>query len=331
MGYVVPLEADEAIEEPLVGRKFASLARAFREGFPVPAALVVTTRAQAAWRAHAAWPDGLREEVAAAAARLGGSLSVRSSAVKEDLAGWSFAGQYRSFLNIPTVAELLARIEDCRESAASETVRAYLAASRVEGAEAEAPLMAVILQRMVHAAWSGVAFSRDPRRPDAENTLWIEAARGTGEALVSGRLTPWRARVERGMTPRIVHDGGPSSRLPQEVPCSAIADLLAGLEERLGLPELDIEWALDGDGMLWLLQLRPITSCSEAGTDLPPPGIWTRRLAEDLWGERLEPFLADVMLRHAPRFDLSPILARLGIPRVQPTLAVIHGYLYVNG
>lgn len=331
MGYVVPLGADEAIEESLVGRKFASLARAFREGFPVPAAFVVTTRAHAAWRANAAWPDGLQEEVKTAAGRLGGSLSVRSSAVKEDLAGRSFAGQYRSFLNITTAAELLARIEDCWESAASEAVRAYLAASRVEGAEAEAPLMAVILQRMVHAAWSGVAFSRDPRHPDAENAVWIEAVRGTGEALVSGRRTPWRARVDRGGAPRVVYDGGPSPRLPEEIPWSAIAGLLAGLEERLGLPELDIEWALDRDGMLWLLQLRPITTRGDAGTDLPPPGIWTRRLAEDLWGERLEPFLADVMLRHAPRFDLSRILSRLGISLLQPALAVIHGYLYVNG
>ncbi len=331
MRYIVPLDADEALAEHLVGRKFAFLARAFREGFPVPAAFAVSTRAHAAWRVEAAWPEGLRQEVKAAADRLGFRLSVRSSAVKEDLAGWSFAGQYRSFLNITTTAELFARVEDCWESAASDAVRAYLAASAVEGAAAEAPLMAVVLQRMVHAAWSGVAFSRDPRSPAVENAVWIEAVRGTGEELVSGRGTPWRARVERGRTPRVVYDAGPSPRLPLEVPWPEIAGLLVLLEKRLGIPEIDIEWALDGEGRLWLLQLRPITTRGEEATDLPPPGIWTRRLAEDLWGERLEPFLADVMLRHAPRFDLSRILSRLGISSVRPALAVIHGYLYVNG
>ncbi len=331
MGHIVPLDADEALAEHLVGRKFAFLARAFREGFPVPAAFAVSTRAHAAWRAEAAWPEGLREEVTAAAGRLGLRLSVRSSAVKEDLAGWSFAGQYRSFLNISTTAELLARVEDCWQSAASDAVRAYLAASAVEGAAAEAPLMAVVLQRMVHASWSGVAFSRDPRQPRLGTAVWIEAVRGTGEDLVSGRRTPWRARVEREGAPRVLYDGGPSSRLPPEVPWPAIAGLLLRLEARLGIPEIDIEWALDGEGRLWLLQLRPITTRGEEATDLPPPGIWTRRMAEDLWGERLEPFLADVMLRHAPRFDLSRILSRLGIAPVRPALAVIHGYLYLNG
>ena len=63
---------------------------------------------------------------------------------------------------------------------------------------------------------------------------------------------------------------------------------------------------------------------------LPPAGAWTRKIADDLWADRLEPFMAEVMLSHAPRFDLSRIARMAGITPVLPALTVINGYLYVN-
>jgi phosphohistidine swiveling domain-containing protein len=61
-----------------------------------------------------------------------------------------------------------------------------------------------------------------------------------------------------------------------------------------------------------------------------PAGVWTRKIANDLWADRLTPFLADAMVQTAHRFDLSRALKILGIRATRPTLAVINGYLYVN-
>jgi pyruvate,water dikinase len=101
------------------------------------------------------------------------------------------------------------------------------------------------------------------------------------------------------------------------------------LEAARGGERVDVEWAVDRGGRLWLLQVRPITVL-DTEAEGAPPGSWTRRIADDLWADRLDPFTAGVMLAHAPRFDLSRISRRCGIPPVQPALAVIHGYLYVN-
>jgi pyruvate,water dikinase len=330
MGFIVGLEDSQALDPQIVGRKFASLARAVREGFSVPAAVVITTQAHAHFLATGSWPDGLAEGVLDAALQLQIplGLSIRSSATLEDLAGQSFAGQYRSFLEVTSERELLRRIEECWESAAAETVRSYLRALNVQGSDAETPLMAVVVQRMVRATVAGVAFSRDPLRPERSGII-IEAVKGHAESLVSGQRSPCRVRVGRDGRV-LVETRSPSYlRLVRRTPWRDIAGLVRRLENSYGGQALDVEWALDHLKVLWLLQVRPITASSEEGM-LPPAGAWTRKIADDLWADRLEPFMAEVMLNHAPRFDLSRISRLAGIRPVQPALAVINGYLYVN-
>lgn len=330
MSFVVGFEDSQALDPQIVGRKFASLARAVREGFSVPEAAVITTKAHAHFLATGSWPDGLAEEVLDAALRLQipQGLSIRSSATLEDLAGQSFAGQYRSFLEVTSEPELLQRIEECWESARSETVTSYLRALNIQGTDTETPLLAVIIQRMVNAAAAGVAFSRDPLRPNCDEMV-IEAVKGHAESLVSGQRSPCRVRVFRDGRVAVESRSPSCLRLSRKTSWSQIARLLERLEQSYGGPALDMEWAVDRSKRLWLLQVRPMTSLAqEAG--LPPAGAWTRKIADDLWADRLEPFMADVMLRHAPRFDLSRISRMAGIPPVQPVLTVIDGYLYVN-
>jgi len=330
MGFIVGFEDLQAIDPQIVGRKFASLARAVREGFSVPEAVVITTKAHAHFLATGSWPDGLAEEVLDAALRLQipQGLSIRSSATLEDLVGQSFAGQYRSFLEVTSEPELLHRIEECWESARSETVSSYLRALNIQGTDTETPLLAVIIQRMVNAAAAGVAFSRDPLRPNCDEMV-IEAVKGHAESLVSGQRSPCRARVQRDGRVSVERRSSSGLRLSRKTPWRKIARLLERLEHSYGGQALDMEWAVDRRKELWLLQVRPITSLAQAG-GLPPAGAWTRKIADDLWADRLEPFMADVMLRHAPRFDLSHISRLAGVPPVQPALTVIDGYLYVN-
>jgi pyruvate,water dikinase len=330
MVFIVEFEDSQALDPQIVGQKFASLARAAARGFAVPEAVAIATKAHRYYLATGSWPGGLREEVVEIARRLDirQGVSIRSSATREDLADQSFAGQYRSFLEVDSEAEILRRIEECWESAGSETVRSYLRAVNLEGSDTQTPLLAVIIQRMVNASFAGVAFSRNPLRPDGDEIV-IEAVRGHAEVLVSGHRSPCRACVKRDGQVFVESSSRSSLRLSRRTPWREIAGVLQRLEKSYGGKPLDMEWAVDRGNRLWLLQVRLITALS-ACEELPPAGAWTRKIADDLWADRLEPFMADVMLRHAPRFDLSRIARLSGITPVLPALAVIHGYLYVN-
>jgi rifampicin phosphotransferase len=213
--------------------------------FPIPAWRVVM--------ADAAESD---DDVARAAlAALGsGPFAVRSSAVDEDQVGRSFAGQLRTYLNV-AAHDIASRIRAVRESAQSESVRAYRRVHRIAGGR---DVPAVIVQRMVEADCSGVAFSVDPldRRRVA-----VIAARGLGDALVSGEID--------GDTYRLTRDGATVSTalrgaapILDESQRRAVAELALRAEGHFGAPQ-DVEWAFAG-GELFLLQSRPITTLGEA-------------------------------------------------------------------
>ncbi len=91
------LRLDELEDGPAeqAGAKAANLAALMRQGLPVPAGFVVIGKAPG-------------ERIIEAARALGDvPLAVRSSAVAEDLADASFAGQYETFLNVRGGPELL--------------------------------------------------------------------------------------------------------------------------------------------------------------------------------------------------------------------------------
>jgi phosphohistidine swiveling domain-containing protein len=336
MKFLIQFDDARALDPGVVGRKFASLARASRLGFEVPSAAAVTTEAHRFFLSRRCWPEGLAAEVKTAGDMLGLSrgLSIRSSAVREDLEEQSFAGQYRSFLQVDHADDLQKKIEMCWLSAEEENVRSYLQAGDRGNATGEIPLMGVVLQRMVHAAAAGVAFGRNPLNP-ARDEIVIEGISGSGESLVNGHVTPHRAYVggEGHLRIELPPEAGPaarrSDRLLAESDWRRVAALLRRLEKSVGESPLDIEWAIDGGRALWLLQYRRITTIEE-GALTAPPGTWTRRIVDDLWADRLTPFLADIMLQNEPRFNLNRVLKILGIPVVSPMLAVINGYLYLN-
>jgi len=330
--YLIRLEDDEALNPALVGHKFASLARAHRAGLPVPPAIVLSVEAHLEFIGNGEWPSGVLDQVLQTAAELGISrgLSVRSSATVEDLAGGSFAGQYRTFLNVRDQIELKEKIEGCWASSGSVARAYYARFSDRDRTVKQKTLMAVILQKMVQAKAAGVAFSKNPMQPSRREVV-IEAIEGLGEELVSGRISPYRAFVREE---RKVHVESFSSPAQGKCPLQTyhwreVASLARRAEQlALGVPQ-DIEWALDQDDALWLLQSRPITAVRELDVHAPE-GIWTRKIADDLWADRLTPFLADAMLTNAPRYDLSRYARLLGVQSTSSSLAVINGYLYVS-
>lgn len=266
-----------------VGGKAASLDRLVAFGFPVPAAFALTSDAYRTFLEAgdlAAFVLGLRGEDLPSPDAIGAetlrvdrafleaempaaievaireivrasagvpALAVRSSATAEDLSGASFAGQYRTFLELKTEDEVLEAVRRCWASLWGPAVRAY---RRREGIAEDELAMAVIVQAMSPADWAGVLFTRDPEG-DAE-TARVEAVRGLGEALVSGRVTPHDYRVDRATLHVRGSEGGE--------PPAFVEDLVrVGLriERRMGSPQ-DIEWAV-ADGRLAVLQTRPIT------------------------------------------------------------------------
>ena len=337
MGFLIRFEDEQALNPQMVGHKFSALARAFRTGFAVPQAVAISTKAHQYYVANNIWPDGLAEDVLNSAIELEISkgLSIRSSATREDLEKQSFAGQYRSFLQVVNKDDLMTHIEACWQCVASETVQSYLDARNLLDLKGKAQLMAVVIQKMVDAIAAGIAFGRNPMKP-ARKEIVIESVKGLAEDIVKGHRTPYRAVVHENGTVKVTAPPSKSSsadetdRMLHSYPFYRdIAQLVIDLESHNGEKPLDIEWAVDSQKKIWLLQSRTITTLDDRGIRIPP-GLWSRKIADDLWADRLTPFLAHHMVKTAPRFDLSRALKILDVPVTRPTLKVIHGYLYIN-
>ena len=198
-----------------VGGKGCALAALTRAGFPVPRwfavqpdAFAASIAGETAARLSAASSGAEAQSVLAGVAPaervcalidaalvlLGpaGAYAVRSSALEEDGARRSFAGQFESFLRVDAT-QVADRVAAIWRSGFSERLVRY---RREAGLAPLAGVPAVIVQRMVEGEVSGVAFSADPvsgRRGIAV----VAAVRGLGESLVSGAVTGDTLRVDR--------------------------------------------------------------------------------------------------------------------------------------
>ena len=254
-----------------LGGKGWALARARRAGLPVPDWFTLTPAACGAPL------DGALDAALAELCPRGEPVAVRSSALDEDGAERSFAGQLESHLFVPH-AEVAVRAADVWRSAGAARVRAYRAQ---RGAQAPARAPAVLVQRMIDAELAGVAFSADPvsgRRGIAV----VAAAPGVGEGLVSGALDADSYYVQR--------DGRVAERsIVGTTPClsdaqaAEVAELARRCARHFGRPQ-DIEWAI-AQGRLWLLQSRPITSLGALADPDGELAIWdSSNIAESYGG-----------------------------------------------
>lgn len=245
------------------GGKATALARALAAELPVPAWFNITPvafhvsvgeKTDAAALAGAFPNAALVAEIETALTKLGGArFAVRSSAVDEDGAEHSFAGQLDSFLNI-AAAEVPHRVADVWRSGFSERVRTY---RKERGLSPDPQPPAVIVQRMVAADSAGVAFSADPVSA-RRGVAVVSAVRGLGEALVSGEVDADTFHIARdGAVLSATHARPQLPALTHEQ-AIAVAVLARRAEAHFGVPQ-DIEWAIEG-GTLFLLQSRPVTT-----------------------------------------------------------------------
>ncbi len=200
------------------------------------------------------FPLEFTEEIAKALSRHGDSISyaVRSSATAEDLPGASFAGQQDTFLNVTGLKNICEAIVKCWASLFNERAVAYRIKNGFPHDKVE---IAVVVQKMVDSEVSGVLFTADPMTSDRFTTV-IEAVRGLGEDLVSGRKNPFEWKLRDGKLQK-VSDGEGEAPL-EEARLLELAELGKRIEKDFGC-EQDIEWCYTKDGFS-IVQSRPITT-----------------------------------------------------------------------
>jgi pyruvate,water dikinase len=201
---------------------------------------------------EAVMPGALAAEIRQLAADVGGGarLAVRSSATAEDMEAASFAGQYRSYLEIGDDDALLRAVRLVWASLWLPAPRAYRAHA---GVSEDDLAMSVVIMRLVDAKRAGVVFTVDPAGSGSD--LRIEAVEGLAEQLVSGEVTP-----ESYVLPR-----SPARRPSVDDVLDEAIEAALELEREFGDPQ-DVEWAHDGE-RLYIVQSRPITTVSMEGDD----------------------------------------------------------------
>lgn len=297
------------------GGKAACLGELVRAGFPVPAGFVVVTRAfdefldshdlrgsiDAALHGRTDYPSlvlasetirtkmlkkCIHEQVASEISEAYKKLetdrvAVRSSATVEDSETAAWSGQLATYLNT-TEDYLLTNVMKCWISLFKANSLLY---GLTHGMTVTQVSVAVVVEKMIDANVSGVAFTIHPENQD-RNLMVIEAGWGLGESIVQGQIIPDRYVVDKkdgvivdlrisdqakmlvgdedGVADSAVSvlvDVPLSKRQKQKLTgeqISELADLCIRVERHFGIPS-DIEWAYS-NGAFFLLQSRPITT-----------------------------------------------------------------------
>jgi pyruvate,water dikinase len=324
VGYVFSLEGCEPHLAEVVGGKAVGLGSLLREGLHVPPGFALGThayrefvsetgldgkirallqgadsleaQAEASERIRLLFEERelkgpLREELTRAYEALDGGgqppVAIRSSAISEDAAEASFAGEHETYLWIQGPDAVARAVVRCWASLFTPQALAYF---RRVGLRADETAMGVVVQTMVAAEAAGVMFTIDPVTGD-RSQIAIEGSFGLGEAVVAGEVTPDRYAIDkvtleiRARTLAVKHiayrfDLEHSQVRLVDVPeeqhqlaCLSddeaieLASLGKRVERALGSPQ-DVEWAIgpgvQGPREVFLLQTRPET-------------VWSRR------------------------------------------------------
>jgi pyruvate,water dikinase len=312
---VVPLE--EASDAGRFGAKAANLALLKRAGLPVPAGWCVAAdayriqiaalglegaaravfssddRAQArkcALDIKLALMEGaLAPEVADALGRTWRAVAmtarpavVRSSALVEDRAGASFAGQFQSYLGLISEEDFLTAARACWAALWATRALRYMGGHGVDAADTA---MAILVQPLVAARSAGGGLSRT-----SEGGMVINAAAGPGSRVAQGEVAPDRyvldasGRLKESARGRKYHAAGCAhgrrafSRVLSAVPCldaeqaAELGLLMRRCEEVIGGP-VEIEWVADYTG-IQLVQARPLTLAAPADAPQATNAFW---------------------------------------------------------
>ena len=231
-------------------------------------------------------------------------LVVRSSSTVEDGGSQSMAGLFTSVLDVRGWERFL--------DAVDEVVRSG----------GDAPI-AVLVQPFLEPAWGGVLFGADPVTGRTDR-LVVAAVPGGPDRLVSGQVDGVHMTLAaRGR----LRDA--SADVPNALRARRTRRRLVRLARRASSTfggAQDIEWAIEADGRVVMLQSRPITAVGDearaSGPVLGPGpvaetfGLPLRTLEEDLWVTPLRDGLREALrltgTTPARRLRESPIVVTVG-------------------
>lgn len=370
----------------LAGGKALGLARLMAAGFPVPPGICVTTEAYRQslrtsgfspteeWK-HICTLSEVERESALSACQIRikqvdtssltaewqealqaldvprtTSWAVRSSATNEDAGRTSFAGLYRTHLGV-AIDRIGDAIKDLWSSIWQERVLRY---SVEHGNDHTVPSMAVVIQPMLDALVSGVAYSIHPVTGRSFYVA-VNAVPGLAAPLVDGHVTPdqyvvqmgadqqpaWirrRTLANKGQRLTLTQDGLRRDAIPESARSeSSLSDeqlfelgaTAKQIEQAFGHP-VDLEWAIDTH-RLWILQARPITGVYSSPQLTDDDCEWSRANFKETMPELPSPvgnsFLELFMEQHI----LEPY-RKIGchIPTGLTSTRIFHGRPYLN-
>ena len=302
--WVVPLAEAADYSEDLIGGKAAKLVRARSAGLVVPGGFCVTTTAyeefltgsglakfvamelgrkpMQSMRWEEIWDTALRirseflraEIPQAVSAKIGQALTqttsepvaVRSSALGEDSAGFSFAGLHESVVGVIGEEAVLEAVRRVWASLWSDAALLYRRELSLDPMRSR---MAVLVQEVVVEDRSGVAFGRDPRNLHTGCAI-VEAVPGQCALLVDGSVDPDRWILRRSSGEIVEWRPGirgetASDPLLEPDDLDRLLQLLGRVESLFGWPP-DVEWT-GRAARLTLLQARPITTAEPDEAD----------------------------------------------------------------
>lgn len=200
-------------------------------------------------------------------------VSVRSSAIYEDSV-FSFAGQYSSFLNVREDM-ILQKYKEVMASLFNPRAVFYY---KTKGFSDADMVMAVGVLQMIDAKAGGVMYTKDPNNPESGNLI-INSVRGLGKLVVDGSVSPdiffvrrenlSIAEIRMGRQDKILvcrQEGdldevciseAHSEQYLEEHVILNLAKIGLEIEDFYKVPQ-DIEWVVDGDGKIFIVQTRPL-------------------------------------------------------------------------
>ncbi len=241
-------------------------------------------------------------------------VAVRSSATAEDLPTASFAGQYDTYLNLKDFNQVIHGIKKCYASLWSNRAIIYQYKNKIPYDKLK---IAVIVQRMVPAKSAGVLFTINPITSNRKEIL-IESNFGLGESIVSGKSSPDQFLIERlkkkSMNILSKQIGNknlaaqPADRGIEYVEISdelneqpslinkeivKLAEVGLQIEKKFNKIPQDIEWAIDHNNDIYILQTRPVTAIKPESR---PSGIlWSRGYSDDYWNDNVTPLYFELL------------------------------------
>jgi phosphohistidine swiveling domain-containing protein len=343
-------------QQAFAGGKGGSLAKLYQANFPVPdgfailpAAFVDDALTPEAWSHIRSHLNRLRNTYGPI------TFAVRSSAMSEDSAHASFAGEFETVLNVKADDEIYEAIHRVYNSRLNERVKAYSLAKGLDIAHD----IAVIVQQLVLAESSGVLFTANPINGQRDQAM-ISASWGLGEAIVSGLVNPDTLVVDK-MTGRVLNRdtadklvmtvcgriGTEEEAVPDKLrrrpvlsdqEAAELVRLGQRIESLFGTP-MDIEWTR-ANKQFAIVQARPITTLPEAEPPTPiewklPKGAYVgmRNNIVELMADPLTPLFGTLGLSSVNKSMGNLLMTFFDKPGIMPEelIITVNEYAYYNG